>query len=88
MPRYRKHSHQIPENFRRKCEDTQSVKQVQYRHITIPKDWTSKGKKNIHDYTDIPGAVVLNYHTTEGAEAAHGEGSFTNNYTEDDFYKV
>jgi len=29
--------------------------------------------------------VIKYYHTLEGAEAAHGEGSFTNNYTEDDF---
>ena len=88
MPRYRKHSHQIPENFRRKCEDTQSVKQVNYRYIQLPANFGVKGKKNIHDYTDIPGAVVLNYHTLEGAEQAHGEGFFTNNYTEDDFIKL
>jgi len=88
MPRKRKHKHQIPENFRRKCEDTQSVKQVNYRYIQLPENFGVKGKKSIHDYTDIPGAVVLNYHTLEGAEQAHGEGSFTNNYTEDDFLKL
>jgi len=87
MPRYRKHSHQIPENFRRKCEDTQSVKQVQYRHITIPKDWTSKGKKNIHDFTDIPGAVVKNYSCLEGIPEDMRD-EFVNSYTEDDFYKL
>jgi len=37
MPRYKKHSHQIPENFRRKCEDTQSVKQVQHRYNQLNK---------------------------------------------------
>ena len=88
MPRRRKHRHQIPENHRRKCEDTGTVKQVQYRYIQLPQDFAVKGKKNIHDFTDIPGAVVLNYHTTEGAEAVHGEGSFTNTYTEDDFIKL
>jgi hypothetical protein len=87
MPRYKKHSHQIPENYRRKCEDTGTVKQVKHRHIQLPPNFAVKGKKNIHDYTDIPGAVVKNYHTTEGAEAVHGEGSFTNTYTEDDFLK-
>ena len=88
MPRYNKHSHQIPENYRRKCEDTGTVKQVKHRHIQLPPNFSVKGKKNIHDYTDIPGAVVKNYHTTEGAEEAHGEGSFTNTYTEDDFIKL
>ena len=88
MPRYKKHSHQIPENFRRKCEDTQSVKQVKHRFIELPPNFGVKGKKNIHDFTDIPGAVVTNYNTTQGAVADHGEGSFTNNYTEDDFYKL
>ncbi len=87
MPRYKKHSHQIPENFRRKCEDTQSVKQVQHRHITIPKDWTSKGKKGIHDFTDIPGAVVKNYSSLEGVPEDMRE-EFINSYTEDDFLKL
>ena len=86
MPRYKKHSHQLPENFRRKCEDTQSVKQVKHRHITIPANWTSP-KRNQGSFEDIPGVVIKNYHTLEGAEAAHGEGSFTNNYTEDDFVR-
>tara|TARA_R100001463_G_scaffold42196_1_gene88670 strand:+ start:110 stop:373 length:264 start_codon:yes stop_codon:yes gene_type:complete len=87
MPRYKKHSHQIPENFRRKCEDTQSVKQVQHRHITIPADWTSKGKKGIHDFTDIPGAVVKNYSSLEGVPEDMRE-EFINSYTEDDFLKL
>ena len=86
MPRYKKHSHQIPENFRRKCEDTQSVKQVQHRHITIPADWTSKGKKGIHDFTDIPGAVVKNYSSLEGVPEDMRE-EFINSYTEDDFLR-
>ena len=45
MPRRRKHRHQIPETHRRKCEDTQSVKQVNHRHIEIPANWTSNKKE-------------------------------------------
>ncbi len=87
MPRYRKYRHQIPENFRRKCEDTGTVKQVNHRHISVPSNWTSP-KRNQGSYEDIPGVVIKNYHTLEGAEAEHGEGSFTNNYTEEDFLKL
>ena len=86
MPRRKKHSHQIPENFRRKCQDTQSVKQVQHRYITIPKDWTSKGKKGIHDFTDIPGAVVTNYSSTEGVPEDLRE-EFINYYDEEQFLR-
>tara|TARA_A100001201_G_scaffold43246_2_gene44047 strand:+ start:285 stop:548 length:264 start_codon:yes stop_codon:yes gene_type:complete len=86
MPRYRKHSHQIPENFRRKCEDTGTVKQVQYRYIQLPQDFAVKGKKNIHDYTDIPGAVVKNYSSFEGVPDDM-KAEFVNSYTEDDFLK-
>ena len=86
MPRRRKHRHVIPANHRRKCEDTQSVKDVNHRHITIPANFTSP-KKEGFKFEDIPGVVIENYHTTEGAEEAHGEGSFTNTYTEDDFIR-
>tara|TARA_E500000331_G_scaffold51587_1_gene44794 strand:- start:69 stop:329 length:261 start_codon:yes stop_codon:yes gene_type:complete len=86
MPRRRKHRHVIPANHRRKCEDTQSVKDVNHRHITIPANFTSP-KKEGFKFEDIPGVVIKNYHTTEGAEEAHGEGSFTNTYTEDDFIR-
>ena len=37
---------------------------------------------------DIKGAIVRNYSSREAAEKVHGEGSFTNNYTEEDFYKL
>jgi len=87
MPRYKKHSHQIPENFRRRCEDTQSVKQVQYRYIQLPENFGVKGKKNIHDYTDIPEAVVKNYSSFEGIPEDMRD-EFVNNYSPDDFYKV
>ena len=30
---------------------------------------------------------ILNYSSREAAEEAHGEGSFTNNYTEEDFVR-
>ena len=86
MPRRRKHRHVIPANHRRKCEDTQSVKDVNHRHITIPANFTSP-KKEGFGFEDIPGVVIKNYHTIEGAEEAHGEGSFINTYTEDDFIR-
>ena len=86
MPRRRKHRHVIPANHRRKCEDTQSVKDVNHRHITIPANFTSP-KKEGFGFEDIPGVIIKNYHTLEGAEEAHGTGSFTNQYTEDDFIR-
>ncbi len=86
MPRRRKHRHVIPQNHRRKCQDTQSIKQVNHRHITIPANFTSP-KKEGFGFEDIPGVMIKNYHTLEGAEEVHGEGSFTNNYTEDDFIR-
>ena len=86
MPRKRKHRHVIPTNLRRRCEDTQSIKQVNHRHITIPANWTSPKKEGM-SFEKIPGVVIKNYHTLEGAEAAHGEGSFVNTYTEDDFIR-
>ena len=86
MPRRRKHRHVIPANLRRKCEDTQSIKQVNHRHITIPTNWTSPKTEGM-SFEKIPGVVIKNYHTTEGAEEAHGEGSFINTYTEDDFIR-
>ena len=86
MPRRRKHRHQIPSNFRRKCVDTGTVKQVVCRHITIPPNFTSP-KKEGFSYEDIKGVKILNYSSLEAAEEAHGEGSFTNNYTEEDFVR-
>ena len=60
MPRRRKHRHQIPTNFRRKCVDTGTVKQVVCRHITIPPNFTSP-KKEGFSYEDIKGVKILNY---------------------------
>ena len=78
MPRRRKHRHVIPMNLRKKCEDTQSVKDVNHRHITIPANFTSPKKE---------GVVIKNYHTTEGAEEAHGETTFVNHYDEEQFIR-
>ena len=87
MPRYKKHSHQIPENFRRKCEDTGTVKQVKHRIIQLPPNFSVKGKKNIHDYTDIQGAVVRNFSCLEGVPE-HERDEFINSYRPEDFYKL
>ena len=86
MPRRRKHRHQIPTNHRRKCVDTGTVKQVVCRHITIPPNFTSPKKEGFSN-EDIKGVKILNYSSYEAAEEAHGEGSFTNNYTEEDFVR-
>ena len=86
MPRRKKHSHQIPANHRRKCVDTGTVKQVVCRYIEVPAEYTSP-KKEGFTFEDIPGVKILNYSSYEAAEEAHGEGSFTNNYTEDDFLR-
>jgi hypothetical protein len=95
MPRGRQ-KRPVVEPIRRKCEDTGTVKQVNYRHFTIPPVNTNMGTKSPtynpntpkKNREDIEGVIVRNYHTLEGAEAVHGVGSFTNNYTEDDFNKV
>ena len=86
MPRRKKHSHQIPANHRRKCVDTGTVKQVVCRYIELPAEYTSP-KKEGFTFEDIPGVKIHNYSSYEAAEEAHGEGSFTNNYTEDDFLR-
>ena len=86
MPRRKKHSHQIPANHRRKCVDTGTVKQVVCRYIEVPAEYTSP-KKEGFTFEDIPGVKIHNYSSYEAAEEAHGEGSFTNNYTEDDFIR-
>ena len=87
MPRRRKHRHQIPENHRRKCVDTGTVKQVKHRIIELPPNFAVKGKKNIHDYTDIPGAVVRNFSSLEGVPE-HERDEFINSYRPEDFYKL
>ena len=94
MPRGRKQTRPIVTPIRRKCEDTGTVKQVNYKYFYIPPFDTQGGTKiptynpnNERKREDIPGVEVKYYHTLEGAEEAHGEGSFINNYTEEDFVK-
>ena len=45
----------------------------------FPANFTSP-KKEGFKFEDIPGVVIKNYHTTEGAEEAHGESTFVNHY--------
>tara|TARA_Y100001937_G_scaffold119215_1_gene174609 strand:- start:647 stop:910 length:264 start_codon:yes stop_codon:yes gene_type:complete len=86
MPRRRKHRHQIPTNFRRKCAATGKIKQVVCRYIEVPAEFTSP-KKEGFSYEDIKGAVIHNYSSYEAAESIHGKDSFTNTYDEDDFLR-
>tara|TARA_R110000782_G_C14452884_1_gene372374 strand:+ start:223 stop:390 length:168 start_codon:yes stop_codon:yes gene_type:complete len=37
--------------------------------------------------TEVKDVVVKYYHTLEGAEAAHGKGSFTNIYDDEQFVR-
>ena len=85
MPRYRKHRHQIPENHRRKCVDTGTVKQVKHRLIKIPAEYTSPKRKEGFTYEDIPVVEIYNYSSTEGALESGQD--FVNHYTEDDFIR-
>jgi len=89
MPRMQKRPYVEP--IRRKCEDTQSVKQVNYKYYLMPPSttqtiWTTNMDKKVLR-TDVKGVEIKYYHTLEGAEEAHGEGSFINNYTEEDFVR-
>ena len=88
MPRRKRNQGINLEGLRRKCEDTGTVKQVVCRHIELPpmnRNFNPKEEKKV---VDIKGAIVRNYSSREAAEKVHGEGSFTNNYTEEDFYKL
>jgi len=88
MPRRKRNQGINLDGLRRKCEDTSTVKQVVCRHIELPpmnRNFNPKEQKKV---IDIKGAIVRNYSSREAAEKVHGEGSFTNNYTEEDFYKL
>tara|TARA_B100000767_G_scaffold80980_1_gene77780 strand:- start:19 stop:282 length:264 start_codon:yes stop_codon:yes gene_type:complete len=79
------------EPIRRKCEDTQSVKQVNYKYYLMPPSlkqttWTTNMDKKVLR-KDVSGVIIKYYHTIEGAEEAQGEGSYINNYTEDQFIR-
>ena len=49
--------------------------------------WTTNMDKKVLR-KDVPGVEIKYYHTLDGAEAAHGEGSYINNYTEEDFLRA
>ena len=75
------------EGLRRKCAVTGKVAQVVCRYIEIPPSNKTFNPKETKNVVDLKGAVVYNYSSYEAAESVHGEGSFTNNYTEDDFVR-
>ena len=87
MPRRKRNQGINFEGLRRKCEDTGTVKQVVCRHIELPPSNRNFNPKEEKKVVDIKGAIVRNYSSREAAEKVHGEGSFTNNYTEDDFLR-
>ena len=76
------------EGLRRKCAVTGKVAQVVCRHIELPPSNRAFNPKETRKAHELPGAVVKYYSSREAAEKVHGEGSFTNNYTEEDFYKL
>ena len=75
------------EGLRRKCAVTGKVAQVVCRHIELPPSNRAFNPKETRKAHELPGAVVKHYSSIEAAESVHGEGSFTNNYTEEDFYR-
>ncbi len=74
--------------LRRKCAVTGKVAQVVCRHIELPPSNRAFNPKETRKAHELPGAVVKHYSSIEVAESVNGEGSFTNNYTEEDFYKL
>ena len=88
MARHKRNKGINLKGLRRKCEDTGTVKQVVCRHIEIPPSNRNYNPKEEGKVVDIKGAIVNYYSSTEAAEAVHGESSFTNNYTEEDFWKA
>ena len=88
MPRRRRNQGINLEGLRKKCSDTGRVGQVEHIHIQIPPSNRNFNPKEEGKVVDIKGAIVRNYSSREAAEKVHGEGSFTNTYTEEDFYKL
>ena len=76
------------EGFRKKCSTCGSIKQVQHRKVELLPNNRAFNPKETRKAHELPGAVVKHYSSREAAEKVHGEGSFTNNYTEEDFYKL
>ena len=74
------------EPIRRKCEDTQSVKQVNYKYYLMPPSttqtiWTTNMDKKVLR-KDQQGMKVRYYCSTEC-----GGDVFINHYTEEDFLR-
>lgn len=88
MPRRKRNQGINLEGLRKKCSDTGRVGQVEHIHIKIPPSNRNFNPKEEGKVVDIKGAVVNYYSSTEGAEEVHGEGSFTNTYKEEDFYRI
>ena len=88
MPRRKRNKGINLKGLRRKCSATGKIAQVEHRLIELPPSNRAFNPKETKKVVDTKGAVVKYYSSTEGAEAAHGEGSFTNNYTEEDFYTL
>ena len=88
MARHKRNKGINLKGLRRKCSDTGRVGQVEHIHIQIPPSNRNYNPKETRKVVDIKGAIVRNYSSREAAEAVHGENSFTNHYTEEDFWKV
>jgi len=88
MPRRKRNQGLNFDGLRRKCAATGKVAQVVCKHIELPPSNRAFNPKETTKVDDIKGAVVKHYSSRELAEQAHGEGSFTNNYTDEDFWKL
>ena len=88
MPRRKRNKGINLKGLRRKCSATGKIAQVEHILIELPPSNRAFNPKETKKAIDTKGAVVKYYSSTEGAEAVHGEGSFTNTYTEEDFYKL
>ena len=88
MARHKRNKSINLEGLRRKCSDTGRVGQVEHIHIQIPPSNKNYNPKETNKVIDNKEAIVNYYSSTEAAEAVHGESSFTNNYTEEDFWKA
>ena len=86
MPRKRNKGINL-KGMRRKCAATGKIAQVEHILIELPPSNRAFNPKETKKVVDIKGAIVRNYSSREAAEKVHGEGSFTNNYTEDDFLR-
>ena len=88
MPRRKRNKGINLKGLRRKCAATGKIAQVEHRLIELPPSNRAFNPKETRKAHELPGAVVKHYSSIEAAESVHGEGSFTNNYTEEDFYKL